>query len=277
MYVNQSFHYSYLLLVKLLAWFDAIILGVESHPFTRVVHSTSKLEFSFKRIWHELSYNFLKFSAVGSMKEINLEFAMTRNDMNYTLWVSRCSHVWALYIYTHAIDLGSQPRLTTIQLNYSWTMSTLFHITTKIWRHRIWSMFHLGVRHCALKSATIPFMGECVVRSTLNLCFSPEIFICAATTELWLQNHNFQVTKRWLRNWHSKDEKLGRCWHFICALMRLLPSVWSLPAQVGCVRDGISFVGAPQEPMQVPWCFLHLAHPQPARHSKSDEILVRVE
>ena len=43
-------------------------------------------------------------------------------------------------------------------------------------------MFHLGMRHCALKSATIPFMGECVVRSSLNLCFSPEIFICAATT-----------------------------------------------------------------------------------------------
>lgn len=49
MYVNQLFHYSYLLLVKLLAWFDAIILRVESHPLTRVVDSTSKLDFSFKR------------------------------------------------------------------------------------------------------------------------------------------------------------------------------------------------------------------------------------
>ena len=64
----------------------------------------------------------------------------------------------------------------------------------------------------------------------------------------------------------EKNVKLGGCWHLICALMcLLLPSVWSLPTQVGCVRDDISFAGAPQEPMQVPWHFLHLSRPQPAK------------
>lgn len=54
-----------------------------------------------------------------------------------------------------------------------------------------------------MKSATIPFMGECVVRSSLNLCFSPEIFICAAAT-----TKQYMVTESQLPDYEALAKKL---------------------------------------------------------------------
>ena len=92
-------------------------------------------------------------------------------------------------------------------------MSTLFHITTKLLEAQTESgvcfIWVWGTVHWSLP----PFLSWgsvwCAAHSTSA---SPLKFSSARRQQqsnVWLQNHNFQITKWWLRNWTLEECRTG--------------------------------------------------------------------